>query len=103
MDQWRIVCRLEDIPRQRARVLKLPDVQIAVFRTEGDRLFAVEDRCPHRGAPLSAGVLHDDDKVACLDHGWSVCLADGNVVAPQQGRVRTFRIKVEGGVVYVEA
>lgn len=103
MSQWRIVCKLDEIPRQRARVVKTPEVHIAVFRTDDDRVFAVEDRCPHRGAALSAGVLYDDDKVTCLDHGWSVCLTDGQVVPPEQGCVRTFAVKIEEGVVYVAA
>ena len=101
MSQWIAACEFEEIPRQRARVLKTADVHIAVFRTDNDRLFAVEDRCPHRGAPLSSGLLYDGDKVACLDHGWSVCLTDGYVVAPETGCVRTFEVKVEDGVVYV--
>jgi nitrite reductase (NADH) small subunit len=103
MSQWRAVCKLEEIPRQRARVLEAIDIHIAVFRTEDDRLFAVENRCPHRGAPLSSGLLYDGDKVACLDHGWSLCLTDGKVVAPETGGVRTFEVKVEDGVVYVAA
>jgi nitrite reductase (NADH) small subunit len=101
MSQWRIVCKIEEIPRQRARVLAISDAHIAVFRTDDDRVFAVEDRCPHRGAPLSQGVLYGGDKVACLDHGWSVCLTDGNVLAPERGCVRTFAVKVDGGIVYV--
>jgi nitrite reductase (NADH) small subunit len=103
MSQWRAVCKLEEIPRQRARVLEATDIQIAVFRTQDDRLFAVENRCPHRGAPLSSGLIYDGDKVACLDHGWSVCLTDGKVVAPESGAVRTFQVKIEDGVVYVAA
>lgn len=101
MSQWRTVCKLEEIPRQRARVLQTTDIQVAVFRTDDDRLLAVEDRCPHRGAALSNGVFYDGDKVACLDHGWSVCLTDGKVVAPQTGCIRTFEVKVEEGIVYV--
>lgn len=103
MSQWRTVCKLEEIPRQQARVLDTPEARIAVFRSDDDRVFAVEDRCPHRGALLSVGVLYDGDKVACLDHGWSVCLADGRVAAPEQGCVRTFAVKVEEGIVYVAA
>ena len=103
MSQWRAVCKFEEIPRRRARVLQTTDIHIAVFRTDDDRLFAVENRCPHRGAPLSSGLLYDGDKVACLDHGWSVCLGDGKVVAPETGCVRTFDVKIEDGVVYVAA
>ncbi len=64
-------------------------------------MFGIEDRCPHRGARLSAGVVCDSDKVACLDHGWGIRLADGGVEAPEQGCVRTFPVKVEDGLVFV--
>jgi nitrite reductase (NADH) small subunit len=64
-------------------------------------MFAIEDRCPHRGARLSAGVIYDRDKIACLDHGWCIRLADGGVEPPEQGRVRTFPVKIEDGSVFV--
>jgi nitrite reductase (NADH) small subunit len=101
MSEWRPVCTLEQLGQGKAAVLEAAAVRIAVFRCEDDRLFAVEDRCPHRGALLSNGVLHDGCFVACLDHGWSVCLEDGKVLPPEQGRVRTFPMKLEAGIVYV--
>jgi nitrite reductase (NADH) small subunit len=71
------------------------------IRLADGRLCAVEDRCPQRGARLSAGVIYDGDKVACLDHGWGIRLADGGVELPEHGCVRTFRVKVEDGFVCV--
>jgi nitrite reductase (NADH) small subunit len=77
------------------------DCRIAVFRAEDGNLYAIEDRCPHRGARLSNGAVFDNDRVACPDHGWTIRLADGGVEPPDQGQVRTFEVKVEDGVVYV--
>jgi nitrite reductase (NADH) small subunit len=99
---WITVARAEEIAPRKARVIRTGDGNVAVFRTEDGGLYAIEDRCPHRGAPLSAGLVYDNDKVACGDHGWSIRLADGGVEPPECGKVRTFPVKVEDGVVLVQ-
>jgi nitrite reductase (NADH) small subunit len=98
---WLQVCALTDLRSAGVSTLVLPELQVAVFRLADERMFAVEDRCPHRGARLSAGVIYDGDKIACLDHGWGIHLTDGRVAAPEQGCVRTFPVKVEDGLVFV--
>jgi nitrite reductase (NADH) small subunit len=100
--RWFEVCALRDLPCPGVRTLALAELNIAVFRLADGRMFAIEDRCPHRGARLSAGVIYNSDKVACLDHGWGICLADGRVEAPEQGRVSTFRTKIEDERVFVQ-
>ena len=99
--QWLRVCGLDDLPCASVKIIALADLNIAVFRLVDGRMFAVEDRCPHRGARLSAGLVYDGDKVACLDHGWGIRLTDGRVEAPEQGCVRTFPVKLEDGSVLV--
>jgi nitrite reductase (NADH) small subunit len=99
--EWTAVCKESDLPLRGVRVVAHSGMNVAVFRTEEGGLYAIEDRCPHRGAPLSRGLIYDINKVACTDHGWSICLADGKVDAPERGRVKTFRVKVEDGVVMV--
>lgn len=99
---WLFVCRAEEIPEPGVRTLANPAGSIAVFRLEDGRLLAIDNRCPHRGAPLSTGMVYDVDKVACLDHGWTIRLTDGGVEPPEQGCVRTYAVKVENGAIYVE-
>jgi nitrite reductase (NADH) small subunit len=98
---WRQVCALHELPCAGVKTLTLPDMNVAVFRLADGRMFGIEDRCPHRGARLSAGVVYDGDKIACLDHGWGIRLTDGGVEAPEQGCVTTFPVKVEDGLVFV--
>ena len=98
---WLSVCTLEELASPGVRTVALPDLSVAVFRLAGQQLFAIEDRCPHRGARLSLGVVYDGDKIACLDHGWGIRLTDGEVEPPEQGCVRTFPVKVEDGLVFV--
>lgn len=95
------VCAEGDIPSRGVRVVAIGGVKVAVFRAEDGGLFAIEDRCPHRGAPLSSGLVYDNNKVACGDHGWSICLSDGKVDPPECGQVKTFPVNVEDGMVRV--
>ena len=94
------VCRLEDIPRQGARVVKCEQGDVAVFRTADDRVFALEDKCPHKGGPLSQGIVHGH-RVACPLHGWNVELGDGSAVAPDRGCARRFEVRIEAGAVLI--
>src|SRR5262245_12035157 len=92
---WRHVCALEELSVPCVRTFTSSDLSVAVCRLADGRLRAIEDRCPHRGARLSAGVIYDGDKVACMDDGWGIRLTDGGVEAPESGCVRTFAVKVE--------
>jgi nitrite reductase [NAD(P)H] small subunit len=100
-ERWLRVCALEELACPGVRAIALPGLSVAVFQLADERLCAIEDRCPHRGARLSSGVVYDGDKVACLDHGWCIRLTDGGVEAPEAGSVRTFPVKVEDGSVFV--
>ena len=98
--QWRRVCSLADIPQLGARVVKTALGNIAVFRNDADEVFALDDRCPHKGGPLSQGIVFGRH-VACPLHNWAIRLEDGRAVAPDEGCTATFRVKVEAGEVYL--
>jgi len=98
--QWRRVCALQEIPQLGARVVKTAQGSVAVFRNAEDEVFALHDRCPHKGGPLSQGIVFGR-KVACPLHNWSIDLADGKAVAPDQGCTQSFQVKVEDGAVYL--
>ncbi len=98
---WRRVCLLEDIPRLGARVVRSEKGNIAVFRNEADLVFALDDRCPHNGGPLSQGIVFGRH-VACPLHNWSIGLEDGKAAAPDEGCAATHPVKVEAGEVYIK-
>lgn len=97
---WRRVCRLTDIPQLGARVVRAAEGNIAVFRNDTDEVFALRDRCPHKGGPLSQGIVFGRH-VACPLHNWTVSLEDGRAVAPDEGCAAAFAVKVEAGEVYL--
>ena len=90
------LCALEEIPRLGSRVVAAPAGDIAVFRTADDRVFALNDKCPHKGGPLSQGIVHGD-RVACPLHGWLIQLDSGSAVAPDEGCVKRHEARVEDG------
>lgn len=99
--QWRKVCSLGDIPQLGARVLRTAQGNIAVFRNDVDEVFALRDRCPHKGGPLSQGIVFGRH-VACPLHNWTIGLADGRAVAPDEGCAAHFPVRVEAGEVYLQ-
>jgi nitrite reductase (NADH) small subunit len=98
---WRPVCRVDELPRLGARRWLDGPEPIAVFRTADDRVFAVADRCPHKGGPLSQGIVFGD-RVACPLHNWAIGLADGCAEAPDEGCVTTYPVRVESGQVFIQ-
>ena len=102
MNQWKSICRVEDIPVLGARRVNRDNaVAVAVFRTADDTVFALLDSCPHKGGPLSQGIVFGQS-VACPLHNWTIGLADGCAKAPDEGCTTRFSVKVEGGVVHLD-
>ncbi len=102
IDTWTAVGPLDAIPRLGARVFRSArHGDIAVFRTADDRVFALLDRCPHKGGPLSQGMVFGE-RVACPLHGWTIGLGDGEAVAPDKGCARRFPARVEAGQVMLQ-
>jgi len=101
MNHWIAVGTLDDIPRRGARVVKTAEGDIAVFRSHDDHVFAVHDRCPHKGGPLSQGIMYGH-KVACPLHNWVIDLESGNAVAPDEGCTRHYLTRLESGTIYLE-
>ncbi len=101
---WTFVCRVDDIPVLGARRVTRAGstIPIAVFRAADDEVFALLDRCPHKGGPLSQGIVFGHS-VACPLHNWTIGLDDGCAKAPDQGCTPRFACKVEDGRVLLDA
>jgi len=103
MNDWTFICRLDDIPPRGARrVRRARGADVAIFRTQDDRVFALLDRCPHKGGPLSQGIVFGDH-VACPLHNWAIGLADGQARAPDIGCTTPFAVRVAEGDVSLRA
>ena len=110
MSNWVKVAPFEEIPKLGARVVRTKskddsglesELEIGVFRLEDDRIFAINNKCPHKAGPLSQGIVYGD-KVACPMHSWKISLVDGKADEPDVGETACFNTKIEDGFVYLE-
>lgn len=93
-ERWHAIGSIGDIPRRGARCVKHGPTTIAIFRTAEDRIFALEDKCPHWGGPLSQGIVHGAC-VTCPLHNWVISLETGLAQGADEGSVKTIPVKVE--------
>jgi nitrite reductase (NADH) small subunit len=100
MNEWIEVGTLNNIPRQGARVVRTQDGDIALFRTADDEVFALRDRCPHKGGQLSQGIVYGN-KVACPLHDWKINLDTGLAVAPDEGCAARYPVRLEGDALFL--
>lgn len=87
MTDWHDIGALSDIPQLGSRIVKSAQGDIAVFRAADDAVFALSDSCPHRGGPLSQGIVHGH-RVTCPLHNWVLELESGAAIAPDVGCAR---------------
>lgn len=101
-NDWQVICRVEDIPVLGSRrVARERGMDVAVFRNSEDQVFALLDRCPHKGGPLSQGIVFGTS-VACPLHNWTIGLEDGQAKAPDEGCTQRFSCRVEEGQVLLD-
>ena len=98
---WFYLGPIDAIPKRGARTVRTPRREIAVFRTASDEFFALENRCPHKGGPLSEGIVHGR-KVACPLHNWIIDLENGEATGADKGCARSFPVKLENGRIYLD-
>jgi nitrite reductase (NADH) small subunit len=95
------ICAVADIPMLGSRIIRRDaGADVAVFRTAGNHVFALLDRCPHKGGPLSQGIVYGET-VACPLHNWRIDLNDGTAAAPDAGCAQRFVVTVLDGMVYL--
>lgn len=96
MTDWIDIGDINAVPRRGARCVTTPHGKIAVFRTMEDQVFAMDNRCPHKGGPLAEGIVHGAS-VTCPLHNWVFDLATGEAMGADEGRVRTYPVQVVDG------
>ncbi len=100
MSDWIEITQLDQIPVLGSRVVKTDSMDIAIFRTSDDRIFAVRDACPHKQGPLSQGIVHGTS-VTCPLHNWKIDLASGEALGADEGCTNVYDTKVENNMIYL--
>ena len=102
---WITVCRVDDIaPLGARRVARERGAAVALFRRaeQGpDAVVALLDRCPHKGGPLSQGIVMAQG-VACPLHNWTIGFDSGCAQAPDEGCTPRFAVRLVDGMVQLD-
>ena len=95
---WTDVGAVTDIPLRGARRVPTSRGDVAVFRTGDNQVFALRDACPHKGGPLSQGIVHGH-AVTCPLHAWVIDLATGEPTGAEAGKgcAPTVPLRVQDG------
>jgi nitrite reductase (NADH) small subunit len=97
---WTKVCHTSDIPIRGSRIVKTSDGCVALFKIANGDIYALDDQCPHKGGPLSQGIIHDAS-VTCPLHNWVISLKTGKAQGLDEGKAATKAIKVIDGYVHL--
>ncbi len=98
---WIDIGHIDDIPERGARVVKTPLGCVGLFRTSATEVFATSNRCPHKGGPLSEGIVHGQ-KVTCPLHNWVFDLNTGQAEG-EDARLQTYPVRLEGSRILIDA
>jgi nitrite reductase (NADH) small subunit len=93
---WIDIGHIDDIPLRGARIVKTPVGCVAVFRTAEAEVFAASNSCPHKGGPLSEGIVHGKS-VTCPLHNWVFSLETGEAQGADEGSIATYPIRLDAG------
>jgi len=94
MSEFVEVAKVDEIPEGRGKLVVAGGREIALFHADG-RYYALDDCCPHMGAPLSEGDVREG-MVICLRHLWGFRLDDGTCPDVPTLKAETFEVRVEG-------
>ena len=101
MTDWIDIGPLDAVPARGARVVKTAAGCVAVFRTGDDRVYALDNACPHRGGPLAEGIVHGAS-VTCPLHAWVFDLETGKAQGADSGAVATHPARVIEGRILLD-
>ncbi|KAB7885912.1 nitrite reductase small subunit NirD [Poseidonibacter ostreae] len=100
MAKWIKITECENIPSMGSRVVQYGDIEIAIFKTRDDSIFAINNECPHKQGKLSEGLVHES-VVTCPMHNWDIDLASGEVLGNDSGCTNVYESKIEAGIFYI--
>ena len=98
---WIDVGHIDDIPLPGARVVKTVVGCIGLFRTDTGKVLAAANACPHKGGPLSEGIVHGQ-RVTCPLHNWVFDLETGEAIG-EDARIEIYPVRVEAGRILLDA
>ncbi len=100
MKKWYKIVSIEEIPFMSSRVIEIGDLQIAIFKTKDNSIFAVNNTCPHKKGKLSEGLVHEHI-VTCPLHNWNIDLKSGEALGNDNGCTNVYETKIVENIIYL--
>lgn len=97
--RWIDIADVASLEEGKGRSVEAMGRRYALFRVGGE-FHAIDDQCPHRGAPLGAGWF-ENGHVHCPLHGWAFDVATGACATRPDRPVKRHATKVEDGRVWL--
>lgn len=98
--EWYKVAQIEDIPQMGARKVIIEEIEIAIFKTKDDSIFAINNSCPHKQGKLSEGLVHEHI-ITCPLHNWDIDLKSGEAIAEENKCTKIYETKIFEGTIFV--
>lgn len=93
------IANLDEIPIGGSKLVMVDDIPIALFNING-RIIAWDNRCPHRGASLSDGII-SEKTIQCKYHLWEFDVSNSCSVANRKIKIKTFTVSVRNKDVFL--
>ncbi|SDD13425.1 Ferredoxin subunit of nitrite reductase or a ring-hydroxylating dioxygenase [Paenibacillus sp. UNCCL117] len=105
------VLHADDVPEGGSALVRLEGREIVVYRV-GGQYYALNNYCPHQGAPMCAGLVsgttepagvyeyaygREGEIVRCPWHGWEFDIKTGKSLFSERTRVKSYRVEVRDG------
>nr|AGU11997.1 Rieske [2Fe-2S] domain [uncultured organism] len=97
---WHRVCTLNEVPDGGRLGKSVRGQQVLLFRI-GNEVLAYEDSCPHAGAPLSDGRVHQG-RITCRHHQWQFDIRTGAALRATGKALKPFPLRIEQGDVFLQ-
>ncbi len=101
-ENWVDIGTADDVPVRGSRIVTTETGNIAVFKAADGVIFELWDNCPHKGGPLSQGIVHGHS-VTCPLHNWVIGLETGDVQGPDKGCARKVTVRLQEGRIQLSA
>ena len=100
MNEFTEVCALKDIPANEPLIVEIDGSPLALCKI-GDKVYALDDCCPHQGASFEGGEI-DDGVLICPLHGWRADVCTGQSLEAPSLKIPMYETKIEDGLVYIK-
>jgi len=100
MNEFTEVCALNDIPANEPLIVEIDGNPLALCKV-GDKVYTLDDCCPHQGASFEGGEI-DDGVLICPLHGWRADVCTGQSLEAPSLKIPMYETKVEDGKVYIK-